>query len=66
MEQELQLKYNFEKEMKKIHAKFQEQREKTSFLKMMLADAKSNHAFPGTSQMLHLQGILPYANYRNC
>ncbi|WJX58145.1 hypothetical protein P8452_43628 [Trifolium repens] len=54
---ELQLKFNFEKEMKKIHAKFQEQREKTSFLKMMLADAKSNHEFPGTSQMLHLQGF---------
>jgi hypothetical protein len=64
MEQELQLKYNFEKEIK-IHAKFQEQREKTSYLKMMLVDAKSNPEFASASQMLHLQGILPYANCRN-
>jgi hypothetical protein len=63
MEQELQAKSNFEKEMKKINAKFQEERKKTTYLKMMLA--KSNHEFPGASRMLHLQGILPYANCRN-
>jgi hypothetical protein len=63
MEQELQAKSNFEKEMRKIHAKFQEEREKTTYLRMMLAAAaKSN---PGASRMLQLQGILPYANCRN-
>jgi hypothetical protein len=58
MEQELQAKSNFEKEMKKINAKFQEERKKTML-------AKSNPEFPGASRMLHLQGILPYANCRN-
>ena len=55
MEQELQLKYNFEKEMKKIHDEFQEEREKTDYLKMMLANAKSNPELPGASRMEHLQ-----------
>ncbi|KAK2396245.1 hypothetical protein QL285_057907 [Trifolium repens] len=50
---ELQAKSNFEKETKKINAKFQEERKKTSYLKMMLA--KSNPEFPGASRMLHLQ-----------
>ncbi|GAU27597.1 hypothetical protein TSUD_271380 [Trifolium subterraneum] len=49
---ELQLKYNFEKEMKKIQAKFQEENEKTAYLKMMLA---SNPEFSGASRMQHLQ-----------
>jgi hypothetical protein len=63
LEQELKAKSNFEKEMKKIQAKFQEERKKTDYLKMMLAAAaKSN---PGASRMLQLQGILPYANCRN-
>jgi hypothetical protein len=58
LEQELKAKSNFEKEMKKIQAKFQEERKKTDYLKMMLAAAaKSNSEFPGASQMLHLQGI---------
>jgi hypothetical protein len=63
MEQELQAKSNFEKETKKINATFQEERKKTSYLNMMLA--KSNPEFPGASRMLHLQGILLYANCRN-
>ncbi|MCI29111.1 hypothetical protein A2U01_0050318, partial [Trifolium medium] len=41
--------------MKRIHAKFQEEREKTAYLKMILADAKSSPEFPGASRMLHLQ-----------
>ncbi|KAK2450366.1 helicase protein MOM1 [Trifolium repens] len=45
---ELQAKSNFEKEMKKINAKFQEERKKTML-------AKSNPEFPGASRMLHLQ-----------
>jgi hypothetical protein len=53
---ELQMKYNFEKEMKKIRDEFQEEREKTDYLKMMLlANAKYNPEFPGASRMQHLQ-----------
>ncbi|CAJ2657231.1 unnamed protein product [Trifolium pratense] len=54
---ELHMKYKFEKDKNKIQAKFQEERQKTAYLKMMLVNAKPNLEFPGASQMLHLQGF---------
>jgi hypothetical protein len=37
----------------------------TTYLKMILVNAKSNAEFPGVLRMQHLQDILPYANYIN-